>query len=336
MQRLRSIVILLGSLSVFYLLFWWNQYAGYEPDPSYGVVHPTSSASRYAIATFLTEDTYHTPEDFYFIATRMLTYQLLHSENTRNRRSIPFLVLVTDAVTQEKREQLKRDGAQVILVEDVPLRWWIHTGITRWKDQFTKLRLLEMTEYDRILFIDADTILTRPIDDIFDSPESQIPAKTLFSERAGSVRYDEARLPAQYVFAARSDNALSGEREHAFPPVHANFFSAGFWLVAPSREMFKYVLSVMNHYRRFDPTTMEQSLLNYAFREDGAMPWTELDYHWSATWPNHADLKGGVATLHEKFWRGGPEYFQTMWWEVKKDMESYFSTHHSDQYETSS
>ena len=34
--------------------------------------------------------------------------------------------------------------------------------------------------------------------------------------------------------------------------------------------MFEYLTSVMGNWRRFNPHTMEQSLLNYAFRRGGA------------------------------------------------------------------
>ena len=154
--------------------------------PNYGALNITSSSSRYAIATFLTGNTAEaqessgTADDYYYLGTRVLTYQLLHAEKTRCKRPVTFIVLVTDTVTQEKREQLARDGAKVVLVEDIPLRWWIKTGVTRWKDQFTKLRLFQMVEYDRVLFLDADSLVT-PIDGIFDEPVVQNPYKPLLN-----------------------------------------------------------------------------------------------------------------------------------------------------------
>jgi alpha-N-acetylglucosamine transferase len=254
-------------------------------DPSYGVLRESSSSSKYAIATFLNGDdrkpSYE--EDYYFIATRILTYQILHNNDTKCARDIPFLVAVTSTVSQEKRDQLTKDGAIVVPVEDIPLRWWIRTTVPRWKDQFTKLRLLQLTEYDRILFIDADGILTRPIDGIFDEEIARVPAKTKFLLRS-KIRGDEAQMPAEYIFTARSDNQPNGRRKHPIPPIPTKGFSAGFWLAAPSDELFAYLISIMDHWLRFNPNGMEQSLLNYAFRREGAMPWGELNYQWSATW----------------------------------------------------
>jgi alpha-N-acetylglucosamine transferase len=325
---MRRILYLLTSVTLAYLVLWgplspWRSSLR-EPDLEYGRLRQITAEPQYAIATFLTENTYQkqVPEDYYFAATRILTYQILHDPSTKCARAeIPFLVLVTDDVSQQKRERLKRDGAQVVPVEDIPLNWWIRTGVTRWKDQFTKLRLLEMTQYDRVLFIDADTILTRPVDGIFE--DMQTPSSSLLLDRPDQVRGDEQQPPAQYVFGARSDNALVGERNHTVPPPPTEVFSAGFWMAAPSPELFDYLLSVMGHYRRFDPTTMEQSLLNYAFRRDGTMPWQELDYRWSATWPSSKDLEGGVASLHEKLWMTGPDELRGLWWSLKERMEEF-------------
>lgn len=332
--RLRSHKLSCRLLLVFVCLVvftsWYLSLFSAPPSrvADYGLL-PRPEKPKHAIATFLTGNSKASEDstDYYSIATRMLTYQLLHAEETRcNDTSIPFLVLVTSTVSQETRTQLVSDGATVVPVEDIPLRWWIRTGVTRWADQFTKLRLFEMVEYDRILFIDADTLLLRPIDGIFNEANVITPFKTLL-DRKNNIRPDEMPLlPSEYMFAARSDNALTGERDHPFPPLPTPVFSAGFWLAAPSRELFAYLLSVMNHYRRFDPHTMEQSLLNYAFRRESSMPWTELDYRWSATWPSSRDVEGGVASLHEKFWSTGPDELRGKWDEIRMRMEAFYQS----------
>jgi alpha-N-acetylglucosamine transferase len=301
-------------------------------DPEFGLIRNTTLESRYAIATFLTggnkkslnaKDLDSNP---YNIATRVLAYQLLHAEETRCNASVDFVVLVTPNVPKYTRDQLTADGAVVVEAKDIPLSWWVSTGVTRWKDQFLKLRLFEMTQYDRILFVDADTLIRGKLDEIFNELEVQRPAQTL-SNRIR--RADEAPLPAQYMFAARSDNQLTGERRHPFPPLNTEVFSAGFWIAAPSQELFDYFLSILKHYRRFDPHTMEQSLLNYAFRRDGPMPWREMHYKWSATWPNSGDVEGDVVTLHEKFWKTGPQDLRKLWREQKGNMQRHFSKHNA-------
>ena len=134
-------------------------------NSAFGHLNKTSRSSQFAIATFLTgppenpNDGKDPDADPYYIATRVIAYQILHAPETRCNRSISFVVLVTSTVSESAKQQLRLDGANVVEAEDIPLRSWIRTDVTRWKDQFTKLRLFEMIEYDRILFIDADTLI---------------------------------------------------------------------------------------------------------------------------------------------------------------------------------
>jgi alpha-N-acetylglucosamine transferase len=299
-------------------------------DPYYGLLKDSSEPSSFAIATFLDDsftESDSTDEDFYFIGARILAYQTLHSNTTRSRTPTPFIVLASPRVSQQKRDRLQRDGATLIEAHPIPLPWWVSTSQKRWSNQFDKLRLLQLTQFQRVVFIDADTILTRPVDAIFHDPAVRPAADTLTPlERPGAVRGDEAQLPAQYVFAARPNNEYAGKRDHGFPPDSHDSLSAGFWVAAPSAELFGYLMSILTHPFRFLPQNMEQSLLNYAFRRDGSMPWKELAPEWSATWPNDADVDAGVVTLHEKFWLGrGPQALQERWWSERAAMEAYFS-----------
>jgi hypothetical protein len=111
-------------------------------DPTYGRLDQTTEQRPNAIATFLTGNTREDEDDFYFVAARMLTYQILHANETRCRKPVPFLVLVTDTVSADKQAQLTRDGATVIPAKDVPLRWWIKTGVTRWYQVHSNVGLL--------------------------------------------------------------------------------------------------------------------------------------------------------------------------------------------------
>ncbi|OCK81887.1 glycosyltransferase family 8 protein [Lepidopterella palustris CBS 459.81] len=188
----------------------------------------------------------------------------------------------TSAVTGQERHHLISDGVTMIKAEDVSLCWWVKTGVTRWKDQFMKLRIFRHTEFDWILFINADTLITRLTDGIFNN---------------------------LYMFAAQSDNALTGQRDRTFPLFLTNVFSAGFWLTAPSHEMLAYLIS--------------QSLLIYAFRRDRPMSWREHHYKCGVTWPS-SRVDGQVATLHEKFWSTSPE-LRDLWFEQKCNMKRYFS-----------
>lgn len=124
----------------------------------------TPPGEAWAFATFLAGPTRteqeegEAGEDGYFVSTRVLIYQLLHSETARvnhasgNGAPIPFLVLVTEAVSQRKRKRLEKDGAVVVPVP--PLEGEIVEGMAvtnpRYKDNLIKLRLAEMGDYDKV------------------------------------------------------------------------------------------------------------------------------------------------------------------------------------------
>ncbi|KAF2642314.1 nucleotide-diphospho-sugar transferase [Massarina eburnea CBS 473.64] len=252
-------------------------------------------------------------------------YSLLHAPSTKaNNTLISVLAVCSESVSEEQKNLLRSEGVTVVEVKDVPVNWWIYSGVSRWKEQFTKLRVFQMIEYKRILFIDADTLITRPLDAIFSEPEVTSLAPRI---RDSKLKSDELSPPKEWFFAARSDSGLAGERDHPIPPFQTTAFSAGFFMLSPHPQLYAYLLSVMSHWRRFDPFTMEQSLLNYVFRREGTMPWRELNWKWSATWPTEGDVQAGVATVHEKLWNRGPELLQRMWREREQEMMNFYGSY---------
>ena len=90
----------------------------------------------------------------------------------------------------------------------------------------------------------------------------QKPTGTI-SNRPADVKTAEYLLPARYMLAARSDNAMTGERDDPFPPLPSEVFTARFWIMAPSCAIYEYLISVMAQYGRLDPYAMKQILTSY-------------------------------------------------------------------------
>ncbi|KAI9785211.1 MAG: hypothetical protein M1839_000849 [Geoglossum umbratile] len=282
---------------------------------------------KVAYATFLsTRIESETEDDPYFTAARVLTYQLLHHPQTRTRRNIPLLVLVPPHVSQRKRDVLSREGATIVPVQAVsPKDNWLSPASERWIDQFSKLRILELTDYDRILYMDNDMLLTKCLDDIFVEPRTQ---ETQYTKNITSeIKEDEGSLPSTYLFVGVSD---TGGGKHDAPPKEGDDLNGGFWLTRPDLALFEYYLRVLDLPNRFDSTFMEQSLLTYAHRRTGNMPWRAFEMgRWNANWPNSKDHAYGTATLHDKFWDPENESWidrklVEMWWRMQGTMEGYW------------
>lgn len=199
-------------------------------------------------------------------------------------------------LAERKLERLRKDGAEVIVVEKLSLNW----AKTRkaWQDVLTKLRLFELYQYDRLFFLDSDTLVTRRIDGVFEDPAASV-QQNLGDTSGGKVKDDEGPQPKTYVFAG---NAGSGGYEHAFPPPMGDNINAGCMVLRPSKDLFDYYTKLATIQGRYPGRTPEQSLWAYAHRRDGNMPWKQLHYSWNINWATYKDKERGVASLHSKYW----------------------------------
>lgn len=282
-----------------------------EPPTNSSDYHSTSAADlvlspQFAYATLLSIDESRpldldAEDDPMFVACRILAYQLLYAPETRSER-IPFIVLAVPGTSEAKKERLRLDGAIVLDIESLAVPAWImDTGAveSRYAQMFDKLRLWELEEYDRVLFLDADTVLVRPLDQLFTSSPTQL-SSTDHSKPDVSVA-----LPEEYVFVA----GLELNHDHHFPPTEDDFyrrgyFNAGFFLLQPSRHMLAYYLSVLEQPYSFSEVAwMEQSLLNHVHARDGPMPFAILDPIWNVHFGSREDIDGGVHSLHTKWWK---------------------------------
>ncbi|KAF2646744.1 nucleotide-diphospho-sugar transferase, partial [Massarina eburnea CBS 473.64] len=277
----------------------------------------TTQHERLAYTTFLagtqakmdnitaSEENFHS--DKYFTATRLLGYHLMHKPTTRTRRDIPFVVMVTQTVPDIQIKRLEKDGAIVVRVEPQPTGEWFHPRKARWSDVMTKLRLWQMVQFDRILFLDVDSALIGPLDGVFDDPG----AKAVGSVKDPKSPWDsetEGEIPTQYLMASAPET----KTRHSFPPLNKDFlhgpdyFNAGFFLFSPSAILHTYYTSLASNSssKKFRTDCPEQNLLNYAHRKDGPMPWTTLDSKWNIVLANKNDVEKGVVSVHMKWWNG--------------------------------
>lgn len=271
---------------------------------------PIPTESKYAYATLMTgKSKDEEAAEIYFTAARMLTYQLLHAPETRSNfirapeskhnASIPFIIMVTKLVPEEKRSRLRKDGAIVLEIEDIDASL-INITNPQWAECFDKLRAWELVQFDRIVFTDLDMILQRPIDGIFNDPATAT-QKTL---QAIDSQDGESPIPSEYVFAGLPQAGWT----HSFPPKlydypNIEYLNAGLIILKPDIQLFKYYQSLLKLPDRFNPEFPEQNLWNYAHRRDGNMPWMELNYTWSTQYPRDWDVEGGVAMLHDKWYK---------------------------------
>jgi alpha-N-acetylglucosamine transferase len=290
----------------------------------------SSPCHKCAYATFLsTRVVNETDDDPYFTAVRALNYQLLHQPKTKTNYGIPFIVLVPPHVAEGKRKILAAEGAVVIEVQPLePDVNWVIPGKQRYIDQFTKLRIFEQQQYERILYVDGDMLLTRPLDGIWDEPIAQDAFRTLDIVEVKDPNQKEinATPPSEYTIIGVSDT--QGPL-HPIPPLSGEMFNGGFFMLRPSVYLYAYYTMVLNIEHAFDSTLMEQSLLNHVHRRNGSMPWKNFEPgKWNVNWPGVRDLNYGCASLHDKFWELGryglDNQLAQMWATLMADMDRFW------------
>lgn len=317
-SRTFAVSVLLST--ILWLFFQQTPPRSVHTYDTYNVVDHVQG--NYAYAFFLAKPsgkfaTGREEDDLYFIQTRMMIWQLLHDPATKTI-GYPVVVLVTEDVSESKRNRLQRDGAEVIEVTKIKFDW-IHTATPAWQDVLAKLHLFNLVQFDKVAFFDSDTIFTRPMDDVFNDPAAQL-AYTL--RNSSNAPEDEGPQPETYIFAG---NAGAGIRDHAYPPYKGDNLNAGCMVYQPSREMFEYYLRICNLTDRFPRKYPEQGLWAYAHRWQGNMPWKQLHYAWNINWVTSKDLGYGVASLHMKMWEGQDDLVLTDYIQrIRSKMEGYW------------
>jgi len=238
-------------------------------------------------------------EPHYFVGARTLIYQLLHNPLTRGSGTIDFVVLVADSISQQRRDRLTADGAIVIeaphLKGDERYQWIKPGGFGRWASVLDKMEIFRLTQYERILLMDTDVVVVRPLEGIFTSAEV---AEKQNKGDAANVMADEPAQPDTYVMAGTCNN----QRKHQYPVDMCGMMNAGFVVTKPNMDVYNHYLGVMAIEHRFDGRLPEQNLWNYVHRRSGNMAWTNLGDEWNIIQGNWDDYTHGMRSFHEKYW----------------------------------
>ncbi|KAL2316465.1 Acetylglucosaminyltransferase [Schizosaccharomyces pombe] len=292
-----------------------------------------------------------TEEDYYFNATRVLIHRLKYHPTTKSK--YPIHILALRGVDEWKIERFRKDGASVIVIDPIASSDIVYDTSSfsqeisaRYEQMFSKLRIFEQIQFDKICVIDSDILIMKNIDDIFDTPYMYQQINTLNYTRLPSYtkpdddtvyhfnedfkEYGASRSEFYpYLLAAVSDR---GEH-HSIPPEDTPYFNAGLMLIRPSELHFNRILKIGRFpYMYENAKMMEQSLLNLAFSLDGWFPWTRLDPYYNGVWPS-IDERPLLKTAHGKFWNIGSSEFAPVyladWYAAYGEMLSFhkYETH---------
>ncbi|KIR38854.1 hypothetical protein I307_01559 [Cryptococcus deuterogattii 99/473] len=233
-----------------------------SPEPN-----KPNGTPREAYVTFLSNE-----DPYYFASARLLVFALQHDPLTADP-SRPVIVLTTPSVPASYSRKLEAEGAIVIEKPPITSLPMVQTN-PRWKDVYTKLWIFNLTSYDRLVYYDADHLVLRPVDSIWEA-ENSWPEGGLAALGSGDGGYVE----------------------------DSDYFLAGFFIAIPKGEIMEGLLAEKD----YDPVFPEQNLMNKYFSRDGPRPWAPLDPIHESISPKYEHVEQGAHTIHEKCWQGWVE-----------------------------
>ncbi|CAG8395657.1 unnamed protein product [Penicillium salamii] len=289
----RSLISIVAALAV---LLWITSHGIHKPtDIAYD---DATASSHNAFATILTfkpgsESDFTNDEESYLRAARLLSFQLLRNPRTRSRNAIPFLILVTPDVPQSHRDILSREGATVVPLEG-------HGADSasqpqRWNILLTKLSLWKLEQYHKVAFIDVNTVLFRPLDDIFEDPATKMRTTT----------HPTANVPKSYIMAAPYESRKNMDTQILLSQDSSqkSHMNADFLVLHPSQGHYNYYRGLFHILEKDDSSHPEEALFNYAHRADGPMPWQTLAPVWNLKEATQSDYEQGLKSVTHHWWQ---------------------------------
>ncbi|RKP06333.1 family 8 glycosyl transferase [Thamnocephalis sphaerospora] len=225
------------------------------------ITDSASTVPRYVWATLLTRDSYA-------MGARVLCRSLQNAGS-----SFPLVVLYTDAVSVPVVERLSKDGALLQRVEPVEFdaihNVHQHTRV-HYSDLWSKLRVWQLTQYERVCFLDADMLVVRNMDDAFDVIIDERAGFSLAAAHACTCNpqqvegYPRSWVPENCAYTHQATRCNGGSPP--MPGVHSNYFNSGFMLLTPSQTEYDAIMRTLAAHDDLEEFPFaDQDLLNLHF-----------------------------------------------------------------------
>ncbi|KAH6697030.1 glycosyl transferase family protein [Plectosphaerella plurivora] len=224
----------------------------------------------------------------------------------------PLVALYTDSVSAEAHAAIDRRNIPKQRIEYLlPTEGRDYSNDPRFYDCWSKLTPFSLTQYTRVVQLDADMLVRRNIDDLMHIPLDDPAVAATTSDAAVSARvfaaghacvcnplgkkhYPKDWIPGNCAFTTQHDTPDVAQTDGPDPVTASplGYMNGGLQVVNPGREVYKQIVERMES-GAADMDFADQSLLSDLYRGR----WVALPYVYNALktlrWPG----------VHDQIWR---------------------------------
>jgi len=201
----------------------------------------------------------------------------LHRSLQRSETRWPLVVMVTDAIDAGTRAALQAAGCVIKpvapLMPDSALEQ--HYASAQFGEVWSKLRAWELTDYERVVFLDADMLVLQNMDELFTLDIGKYALAACHACRCNPNQI--ASYPASWQ--PENCHYTWHDRGEAAPATLDAYLNGGFLVLKPDNAVFSWLqqkVQEIDDLKRYPFS--EQDLLNEVF----AGRWLPLSYIYNA------------------------------------------------------
>ncbi len=211
--------------------------------------------------------------------------------------STPIVVMTTPDVPASARARLLAEGLQIREIEPIANpRPDTELLYPRFARTYTKLRAFELAEFDKIVLLDADTLVLRTIEDLFERPSIAAASDFFMPDRfnSGVMVIDPSAELFGRLMKKLADSPTYDGGDQGF----LNSMWPDWWAMAPSHRLpsayniHHFIYQFMHAHPDFGRRFMEETrVLHYTLQK----PWMGLtvtggaDLWWSRFFEAHPE-----------------------------------------------
>jgi glycogenin len=129
---------------------------------------------------------------------------VLHRSLVRSQARYPFLVLTTPNLADSTYQQLQQSGIPYQPIPPIELNTALPTHQARWQATYSKLQIFNQTQFDKLVYLDADMLVYQNLDDLFGQPHmAAVNAGGMLPEYASWTEFNSGLMviePSQALY----------------------------------------------------------------------------------------------------------------------------------------